>query len=104
MRDCVVQVCELFMNDAIPMPARKVSMSPSSRKMAADLPPSSSVIRRISRPHSAPMIRPVAVDPVNAILSTSGWETSAAPAPRSARTMLSTPGGSPASWAASPIT
>ena len=79
MRDWVVQVWELLMNDAIPMPARKVSMSPSSRKIAADLPPSSSVMRRMSRPHSAPMIRPVAVDPVNAILSTSGCAASAAP-------------------------
>jgi len=99
-----VQVWLLFMNEALPSPARNVSMSPSSRKIAADLPPSSRVTRRMSRPHSAPMTRPAAVEPVNATLSTPGWQTSAAPASRPASTMLSTPGGSPASLAASPKT
>ena len=69
MRDCVVQVWLLFMNDAGPMPARNVSTSPSS-----------SVVRRISRPHSAPMIRPASVEPVTAISSTSGWLTREEPA------------------------
>jgi hypothetical protein len=37
------------------------------------------------------------VDPVKAILSTSGWPTSAAPVRPSPVMMLTTPGGSPAS-------
>ena len=40
--------------------------------MLGDLPPSSSVIRLSARPAFAPISRPTAVEPVNAILSTSG--------------------------------
>lgn len=97
----MVQDWLLFMNVAPGSPASRVSVSPSSRKMAADLPPSSRVQRRIRRPHSAPMIRPAAVDPVKAILSTREWETSEALASLPARTTFSTPAGSSASTAAS---
>ncbi len=40
--------------------------------MLGDLPPSSSVTRLSARPASAPISRPTAVEPVKAILSTSG--------------------------------
>ena len=47
------------------------------------------------------MRRPVAVEPVKAILSTPGWSTSAAPvAPRPVTTLI-TPFGTPASTASS---
>ena len=54
-------------------------MSASGRMMFGDLPPSSSVTRLSARPALAPISRPTAVEPVNAILSTPGWSTSAAP-------------------------
>ncbi len=44
------------------------------------------------------MMRPTSVEPVKAILSTSGWPTSAAPVRPSPVRMLTTPGGSPTSW------
>ena len=47
------------------------------------------------------MMRPTSVEPVNAILSTWGCSTSAAPGRPSPVTMLTTPGGSPASCASS---
>ena len=47
------------------------------------------------------MARPTSVDPVKAILSTSGWATSSLPVSPSPVTTLSTPGGSPASAAIS---
>src|SRR5438477_17011 len=66
--------------------------------MKGDLPPSSSesflwlcaVALRIARPTS--------VDPVNAILSTSGCFTSASPFDLSPVMMFTTPAGSPTSW------
>jgi hypothetical protein len=48
------------------------------------------------------MSRPTSVDPVKAILSTSGWATRASPVRPSPVTMFTTPGGSPdssQSWA-----
>lgn len=100
----MVHVWLLFWKLALPNPATRSSTSPSSQKIAADLPPSSSVQRRISRPHSAPMTRPAAVDLVKLILSTRGWATNDHPASRPAGTMVSTPGGIPASAAASAST
>jgi len=41
---------------------------------------------------------PTSVDPVNATLSTSGWETSAWPVTPAPVTMLTTPGGRSACW------
>ena len=64
--------------------------------MFAALPPSSSV-RRLSVPASSRWIAfPTSVEPVNAILSTSGCLTSSAPARPSPVMMLTTPGGSSA--------
>ncbi len=70
--------------------------------MFGDLPPSSSVTRLSALPAFAPISRPTAVEPVNAILSTSGWSTSAAPVAPSPVSTLSTPGGKPTSSASSP--
>ncbi len=64
--------------------------------MFAALPPSSSV-SLVPVPASSRWIAfPTPVDPVNAILFTSGCLTSAAPARPSPVTMLTTPGGSSA--------
>ena len=67
-----------------------------------DLPPSSSVTRFSARPALAPISRPTAVDPVNAILFTPGLSTSAAPVVPSPVRTLSTPAGNPTSRASSP--
>ena len=62
------------------------------------LPPSSSVMRLAPRDASAITRSPVGVEPVNPILRTSGWVTSASPATAPVPvTTLSTPGGRPAS-------
>src|SRR5213596_2451579 len=64
--------------------------------MFAAFPPSSRV-RRLPLPASARWIAlPTSVDPVNAILSTSGCETISAPVRPSPVTMFTTPGGSSA--------
>ena len=83
-------------------PLIAASRSASGRMMFGDLPPSSSVTRLSARPALAPISRPTAVEPVNAILSTSGWSTSAAPVEPSPVMTLSTPSGIPASSASSP--
>ncbi len=78
-------------------PSTTLSRSASAKTRNGDFPPSSSesflplpaVATRINRPTS--------VDPVKAILSTSGWATRASPARPSPVMMLTTPAGSPAS-------
>ncbi len=68
-----------------------------------DLPPSSSDTRLSESVADLLMILPTWVEPVNAILSTPGCATSAAPAVSpSPVTMLTTPGGKPASMTSSP--
>ena len=47
--------------------------SASSRMIAADFPPSSSVHRLSRSPQRPPIRLPAAVEPVNEILSTPGW-------------------------------
>ncbi len=64
--------------------------------MKGDLPPSSSDSFFPVPAVATRMIRPTSVEPVKAILSTSGCSTSAAPVRPSPVTTLSTPGGSPA--------
>jgi hypothetical protein len=79
-------------------PSTTLSRSASGKTMKGDLPPSSresflplpAVAVRISRPTS--------VEPVKAILSTSGWVTSASPVRPSPVMMFTTPPGSPISW------
>src|SRR5208282_3273967 len=70
----------------------------SSKTMKGDLPPSSSESRLWLVAVAARIARPTSVDPVNAILSTSGCWTSASPVDPSPVTMLTTPAGRPASW------
>src|SRR5215217_3955439 len=82
-------------------PLIAASMSASGRMMFGDFPPSSRVTRLSARPALAPISRPTSVEPVNAILSTPGWSTSAAPVPPSPVTTLTTPSGTPASSASS---
>ena len=66
--------------------------------MSADLPPSSSCSFLMFTVEASMMRRPVSVEPVNAMRSTSGWAASAWPAslPRPVTT-LTTPAGTPAS-------
>ena len=66
--------------------------SASSSTMAADLPPSSRLTRFSCSPHTGPIARPAAVEPVKATLSTPGWATRCAPTSRPAATMFTTPG------------
>ncbi len=77
----------------------------SSRRMVGDFPPSSSVTRFMVAAPSRMMLWPTATDPVNEILSTSGFRTSSAPTvfPRPITT-LQTPFGSPAASMHSSIT
>ena len=70
--------------------------------MFGALPPSSSETFLRLPAAAATMRFPVAVDPVNAILSTSRCSTRAAPASPKPVTMLSAPGGKPASSSSSP--
>lgn len=72
-------------------------MSASSMMMAADLPPSSNVVRLSCSPQSEAMRRPAVGEPVKAILSVPRWVTRCSPTSRPAGTMFNTPGGSSAS-------
>ena len=78
-------------------PSTTLSRSASSKTMKGDLPPSSSDSFLPVPAVATRMMRPTSVDPVKAILSTSGCSTSAAPVRPSPVTMFTTPGGSPAS-------
>src|SRR5688572_2646836 len=75
----------------------------SGKTTCGDLPPhSSSTGFPFERPASCMILRPVTVDPVNDIKSTSGCSASALPTIEpSPGTTFSTPGGSPASIASS---
>ena len=77
------------------------AMSASSRMMAADLPPSSRLTRLSCSPQMDAMVRPAAVEPVKAILSTPGWRTRCSPTSRPAGITLTTPFGMPASSSSS---
>lgn len=83
-------------------PDSAASMSASAHTIDGDFPPSSSVTRFIVCAALAAIALPVVVLPVNAILSTSGCATIAAPSSRvEPVTTLKTPGGKPASSAIS---
>src|SRR5436305_359239 len=84
------------------LPFTAASRSASGRMMFGDLPPSSSVTRLSAAPALAPISRPTTVEPVKAILSTSGWPTIAAPVSPSPVSTLSTPSGNPAPSASPP--
>ena len=101
MREWARQDCPLIMNEENRNPSMAAGRSASSRMMAADLPPNSSVQRLSVSPQMEPTRRPAAVDPVKPILSTPGLRTSRSPTSRPAGTTLMTPGGRPASSAIS---
>ncbi len=72
--------------------------SASGMTIAAFFPPISREMRFPSLPHCSASRSPVSVEPVKETTRTWGWETSASPTPWPGPvTMLSTPGGSPAS-------
>ena len=87
-------------NTASGAAAAAASRSASAKTTLADLPPSSSVTRLIVAAAPAAIPRPTSVEPVKAILATSGCSTSRCPQtlPGPATT-FSTPSGSPASSA-----
>src|SRR3984957_12500242 len=92
-----LQIWPELANTAIAAPGTAISMSASANTMSGDLPPSSSDTR-FRFPADARMIDwPVKCEPVNATLSTSGCDASAAPAvsPKPGTT-LTTPAGPPA--------
>src|SRR5262245_14824096 len=79
-------------------PSTAISKSESAKKMFGDLPPNSSEIFFNVDAALRMMILPTSTLPVNAILSTLGCATIAAPAVSPTPvTTLTTPGGSPAS-------
>ena len=75
MRVCAMQACPLFMMALGSSVGIVVARSASSRMMAADLPPSSSVQRFSRSPQSPPMRLPPTPEPVKEILSTPGCLT-----------------------------
>lgn len=93
------QIWPELANTPIAAPGTALSRSASAHTMSADLPPSSSCSFLMFTADAWMMLRPVCVDPVNAMRSTSGWAASAWPAslPKPVTT-LRTPSGTPASW------
>src|ERR1700722_12610286 len=86
------------MNTPKSAPSMDASQSASVKKMLGDLPPSSSVTRLSVSAALLTMSLPTAALPVNAILSTPGCATSAAPAVSPGPlTIFTTPGGKPTS-------
>ena len=80
--------------------AAAASMSASAKTTLADLPPSSSVTRLIVPAAPSAIPRPTSVEPVKAILATSGCSTSRLPQTEPGpATTLRTPSGSPDSSA-----
>ena len=92
------QICPELENTPMAAPGTALSRSASANTMSGDLPPSSSCSLLIFTADASMILRPVVVDPVKAILSTSGCLASAAPATGpSPVTTLMTPGGKPSS-------
>src|ERR1700722_2658479 len=84
------------MNTPKSAPSTAASQSASAKKTLGDFPPSSSVTRFSVSAALFTMILPTTALPVNAILSTPGCATSAAPAISPAPfTTFTTPGGKP---------
>jgi hypothetical protein len=80
-REPAVQTCPELGKIAFAAPGIALSRSASASTIVGDLPPSSSVTRFIWRAEACMMRWPVAVEPVKAILRTSGcsisgWPTS----------------------------
>ena len=97
MRLMAMQICPQLRNERRVAPATAAPRSAERVTIIGQLPPSSSV-SRLMLGHERWIARPVALDPVKAILSTSGCSTSAWPATDPAPvTTPTTPGGMPAS-------
>ena len=97
-RDPAQHTCPWLNQMASTTPSTALSRSASSKTRNGDLPPSSSESRLPVPAVVRRMARPTSVEPVNAILSTSGCWTSASPVRPSPVTMLITPGGRPISF------
>ncbi len=98
MRERAQQSCPALSNIAPGAATAAASTSASAKTMFADLPPSSSVTRLIVAAADAAIEAPTSVDPVKAILPTSGCSTSRCPQVRPGpTTTFTTPGGTPAS-------
>src|SRR5436309_3270532 len=78
-RVAAVQICPAFMKTPSMDVRTAVSRSASENTMFGLLPPSSSDTRLIDPAAPAMILRPTSREPVNAILSTSGCSTIAAP-------------------------
>src|SRR2546430_388577 len=78
-------------------PSTALSRSASSNTTKGDLPPSSSDSFLCESAVALRIARPTSVEPVKAILSTSGCTTNASPVEPSPVTIFTTPGGSPTS-------
>ena len=75
-----------------------ISISASSIMIRGDLPPNSNeILFKLVIEQFYIINYPTSLDPVNAILSTLGWLTKAAPVSPNPVTILTTPGGNPAS-------
>ena len=102
MRERAQQSCPALPNTAIGADAAAASRSASAKMTFADLPPNSSVTRLIVAAAPAAIERPTSVEPVKAILATSGCSTRRWPHVRPGPTRtFTTPSGSPASRAIS---
>ena len=97
MREPAQHTCPWLNQIASTTPSTTLSRSASWKTTNGDFPPSSSDSFLPLPAVAVRMMRPTSVDPVKAILSTSGCATSAAPVRPSPVMMLTTPGGSPAS-------
>ncbi len=100
-RDPAQHTCPWLNQIASTTPSTTLSRSASSNTMNGLLPPSSSESFLPEPAVAFRMMRPTSVEPVNAILSTSGWLTISSPVRPSPVTTLSTPAGRPASCASS---
>ena len=76
IRERAQQSCPALPNTAIGAAAAAASRSASANTTLGDLPPSSSVTRLIVAAAPAAIERPTSVEPVKAILATSGCSTS----------------------------
>ena len=93
-----MQVCPVAANTPATTPLLAASRSASGKTRWADLPPSSSSTEVMLAAAALATSLPTRVDPVNAILSTSGCAASALPTSGpNPLTTLNTPGGNPAS-------
>ena len=100
-REPAQQTCPWLNQMASTTPSTTLSRSASSKTMNGLFPPSSRLSFFPVPAVAWRMCRPTSVEPVNAILSTSGWSTSSLPDSPSPVITLRTPAGRPASWASS---